>query len=122
MSVEIEVGLENAAKVKRPAVETEPPRAIVEKQPLITSKLRGRLVVGGIVLLAAFLGLFLYFHDRESTDDAQVDGHITPVASKIYGRISKVLVNDNEPVKAGELLARIDDRAMELFRDQAAGS
>ena len=122
MSVEIEVGLENAAKVKRPAVETEPPRAIVEKQPLITSKLRGRLVVGGIVLLAAFLGLFLYFHDRESTDDAQVDGHITPVASKIYGRISKVLVNDNEPVKAGQILAQIDMGDFQAAVDEAKGA
>jgi len=122
MSVEIEVGLENAATVKRPAVEPEPPRQVVEKQPLITSKLRGRLVVGGIVLLAAFLGLFLYFHDRESTDDAQVDGHITPVASKIYGRISKVLVKDNQPVKAGQILAQIDAADFQAAVDEAKGA
>jgi membrane fusion protein (multidrug efflux system) len=122
MSIEIEVGLENAAKVKRSAVEPEPPRPVVEKQPLITSKLRGRLIVGGIVLLGAFLGLFLYFHDRESTDDAQVDGHITPVASKIYGRISKILVNDNEPVKAGQILAQIDAADFQAAVDQAKGA
>ena len=61
-----------------------------------------------LCLLAVTIGLFLYFHNRESTDDAQVDGHITPVASKIYGRIGKVLVTDNEAVKAGQLLAQID--------------
>jgi membrane fusion protein (multidrug efflux system) len=122
MSVEIEVGLENAAKVKRPAVEPESARLVVEKQPLISSKLRTRLIFGGIVVLATFLGLFLYFHDRESTDDAQVDGHITPVASKIYGRISKVLVNDNQPVKAGQILAQIDMGDFQAAVDEAKGA
>jgi len=122
MSVEIEVGLENAAKVKRPAVEPESGRLVVEKQPLISSKLRTRLIFGGIVVLATFLGLFLYFHDRESTDDAQVDGHITPVASKIYGRISRVLVNDNQPVKAGQILAQIDMGDFQAAVDEAKGA
>jgi len=122
MSVEIEVGLENAAKVKRPAVEPESARLVVEKQPLISSKLRTRFIFGGIVVLATFLGLFLYFHDRESTDDAQVDGHITPVASKIYGRISRVLVNDNQPVKAGQILAQIDMGDFQAAVDEAKGA
>jgi membrane fusion protein (multidrug efflux system) len=122
MSVEIEVGLENAAKVKRPAVEPESARLVVEKQPLTSSKLRTRFIFGGIVVLATFLGLFLYFHDRESTDDAQVDGHITPVASKIYGRISRVLVNDNQPVKAGQILAQIDMGDFQAAVDEAKGA
>ncbi len=59
------------------------------------------------------------FHNRESTDDAQVDGHITPVASKIYGRVAKVLVTDNEAVKAGQLLAQIDPGDYQAAADQA---
>ncbi|HXP01282.1 MAG TPA: efflux RND transporter periplasmic adaptor subunit, partial [Luteibacter sp.] len=48
------------------------------------------------------------YSGRESTDDAQVDGHITPVASKIYGRVAEVLVLDNQPVKAGQVLVKLD--------------
>lgn len=120
MSVEIEVGLENAAKVKPSPAEL--PTAVDDKQPFLTSKLRGRLIIGGTLLLAAALGLFFYYHNRESTDDAQVDGHITPVASKIYGRVSKVLVNDNQPVKAGQILAQIDPADYQAALDQAKGA
>ena len=116
MSVEIEVGLENAANVKVPA---EPVRPEPPATPLSNGKLRRGLIIGGIVLLAAALGLFFYYHNRETTDDAQVDGHITPVASKIYGRVEKVLVNDNQNVKAGEVLVEIDPRDYQAAVDQA---
>ncbi len=53
------------------------------------------------------------------TDDAQVDGHITPVASKIYGRVAEVLVLDNQPVKAGQVLVKIDPRDYQAALDQA---
>src|SRR5258708_19239594 len=98
MSVEIDVGLENAVNVKVPHGETQ--KLDLGPDSLVSSKLRLRLIVGGAILLAALLGLYLYFHNRESTDDAQVDGHITPIAPKIYGRVAKVMVNDNQPLKA----------------------
>jgi len=47
------------------------------------------LIIGGVVLLAALLALFLYFHNRESTDDAQVDGHITPSLLKFRAASAK---------------------------------
>src|SRR5258708_14879177 len=116
MSVEIEVGLENAAKV-RPIPEEflleEPPKGL--KNP----KVRRLLVLGGGVLLLAVISLVAYYRNRESTDDAQVDGHITPVASKIYGRVAEVLVDDNEPVKAGQVLAKIDPRDYQASLGQA---
>jgi membrane fusion protein, multidrug efflux system len=116
MSVEIDVGLENAVSMKLPPAEPPVPEP---SKPLISSKLRGRLVIGAFVLIAVGLGLFLYFHDRESTDDAQVDGHITPVASKIYGRVAKVLVDDNQAVKAGQVLVQIDAADYQASVDQA---
>ena len=101
MSVEIEVGLENATRVK-PELEEE---ILLGERPkgLKNPKVRGLLIVGAVVVLLAVIGLVAYYHNRESTDDAQVDGHITPVASKIYGRVAEVLVTDNEPVKAGQV-------------------
>jgi len=70
-------------------------------------------------LLAALFALLVYYHNRETTDDAQVDGHITPIASKIYGRVAEVLVTDNEPVKAGQVLVKIDPRDYQAALDQA---
>jgi membrane fusion protein (multidrug efflux system) len=55
----------------------------------------------------------------ESTDDAYVMADYTTVAPKISGYIADVLVQDNEPVKAGRLLARIDDRDFKTALDQA---
>ncbi len=117
MSIEIEVGLENATKV-RPIAEELP----LEKETpkgLANPKVQRLAIFGGAVLIAALVGLFLYYHNRESTDDAQIDGHITPIASKIYGRVGTVLVNDNEAVKAGQTLVKIDPADYQAAVDQA---
>src|SRR5207247_11296524 len=45
-----------------------------------------------------------------STDDAHVEGTITPVSAKVSGHVAALLVGDNQPVKEGELLLRIDPR------------
>lgn len=45
-----------------------------------------------------------------STDNAQVDSHIVPVLPRVGGFVAEVLVKDHQPVQAGDLLARIDDR------------
>jgi len=117
MSVEIEVGLENAADVEVPL--PEPPKQEPAPKPLASPKIRRALLLGGAVLGAVLVGLLVYFHNRESTDDAQVDGHITPVASKIYGRVAEVLVDDNQAVKAGEVLAKIEAADYQAALDQA---
>jgi membrane fusion protein (multidrug efflux system) len=54
-----------------------------------------------------------------STDDAYVKADSTIIAPKVSGHIAEVLVSDNEPVKAGQLLARIDDRDFRTALDQA---
>ncbi len=120
MSVEIEVGLENAANVKVPPPEPRKPK--LSPEGLLSPKMRRLLTIGGVVLLAFALGLFYYFHNRETTDDAQVDGHITPIAAKISGRIAKVLVDDNQAVKAGQILAQIDPGDYQAAVDQAKGA
>jgi membrane fusion protein, multidrug efflux system len=116
MSIEIEVGLENAANVK-PTVEL----SLQEEAPkgLQNSGVRRLLLLGGMVLVGVVAGLFFYYHNRETTDDAQVDGHITPVASKIYGRVAEVPVLDNQQVKAGQVLVKIDPRDYQASLDQA---
>jgi len=116
MSVEIEVGLENAARA--PKVTEEQP---LEEAPkgVANPKIKRLLFGGGAVLLVALVSLFFYYHHRESTDDAQVDGHITPVASKVYGRVAEVLIDDNQQVKAGQVMVKIDPRDYQAAVDQA---
>jgi membrane fusion protein (multidrug efflux system) len=54
-----------------------------------------------------------------STDDAYVQADNTTVAPRISGYLNQVLVGDNEPVKAGQVLARIDDRDFKVALDQS---
>jgi len=118
MSIEIEVGLENATKVKPKATEEirlDQSEAVAAPQ----SKLRRNLMLGGVAAVALFAGLFVYYFNRESTDDAQVDGHITAVSAKVYGRVAEVLVNDNQEVKAGQPLVKLDARDYQAALDQA---
>jgi membrane fusion protein (multidrug efflux system) len=73
------------------------------------------------LILAAIVAFFIWrrLAGRESTDDAQIDGHINPVASRVGGTVLAVLVDDNQEVKAGTLLVRIDPRDYEIALERA---
>jgi membrane fusion protein (multidrug efflux system) len=86
----------------------------------IRSKIRWLLALAVLVVLAAGIYFWIeYYRNRVSTDDAQVDGHIVPVASKVYGMVSEVLVDDNQTVHSGDVILRIDDRDYQVKVDQA---
>jgi membrane fusion protein (multidrug efflux system) len=89
-------------------------------KPWENSRVRRLALGAGAVLLCALACLYWYYQGRESTDDAQVDGDITPIASKVYGTVAEVLVNDNQLVKAGQVLVRIDPRDAQAAVDQAS--
>ena len=97
--------------------ETEERPAVAEPE----KKSPVRFVVVILLMIAVGVGVWAYFHyrDRVSTDDAEVDGHITSIAPKISGNVVDVLVNDNQPVKAGDVLVRIDPRDYQARVDQA---
>jgi membrane fusion protein, multidrug efflux system len=50
----------------------------------------------------------------ETTDDANVGGEITTIASKIAGFVETVAIADNQTIKAGDLLVKLDDRVHDL--------
>jgi membrane fusion protein (multidrug efflux system) len=79
-----------------------------------------KLAVAGALLAIAAVGLFMWVRswNRVFTDDAQVDGHIAPISAKIYGNVSEVLVSDNQAVKKGDVLVRIDPRDYQARVDQ----
>jgi membrane fusion protein (multidrug efflux system) len=80
-----------------------------------------KFIVLGMLVLALAAGAWAYNHfsDRVSSDDAQVDAHIIAVAPKIPGTVLQVLVNDNQPVKAGDVLVKIDPRDYQARVDMA---
>ena len=79
---------------------------------------RRPVIVIGTVLLAGLFFLGLHFvaegFTRESSDDAFLSANVVALAPKVAGQVSKVCVNDNQRVKAGNLLVEIDPRDFEI--------
>ncbi|HEY0503063.1 MAG TPA: HlyD family secretion protein [Lysobacter sp.] len=80
---------------------------------LRTSTLVGLLAAGGATAAAGVTilpGSIVQGWDRHYTDNAYVRGDITQIAPKVSGHVTEVMVRDNQPVHAGDVLFRIDDR------------
>jgi len=76
---------------------------------------RAKFVALGLALLAAGGGGTAYAvsHGHETTDDAQVEGHVQTVAARTSGQVSEVLVKDNDVVEAGQIVAVLDKTDLE---------
>ena len=79
------------------------------------------VIVGVLVLALAGWGLSRYLYSRHhvTSDNAQVDGHITLIAPRISAFISRVLVDDNQHVNPGDTLVVLDDRDLRVKLEQA---
>jgi membrane fusion protein, multidrug efflux system len=77
------------------------------------------LIIAIVVLLMAGFFLWRYFNSYQSTDDAQIDGHLNPVSARITGHVLKLLVSDNQYVQAGQPLVQIDPRDYQVAVDRA---
>ena len=74
-----------------------------------------------VVLIATLIAGFAYWRYRQthvSTDDAYIDGRIQLVSARVQGTVAEVAVRDNQPVRAGDPLLRIDP---EPFKYEIAG-
>src|SRR5579862_4268587 len=100
----------------RPSV-TEPPRAPLpastadlQAKPSRRSDPRFRMfLIAGLIVLA-IVGFFVwrYLGSYESTDDAQIDGHVNSISARVSGHVIKLNVQDNQYVEAGTVLVEID--------------
>ncbi|HMF76171.1 MAG TPA: HlyD family secretion protein [Bryobacteraceae bacterium] len=80
-----------------------------------------RFVLLALLVVAAVVAIPVsaYYSARESTDDAQVDGDVIPVSARIAGTVVEVLVRDNQAVKAGQPLVRLDAADYQVSQAQA---
>ena len=93
--------------------------APADRTPARNKRAKWVLLVVIVVAAAVGVGLYLHFENQVSSDDAEVDGHITAIAPKISGNVVEVAVLDNQPVKQGQVLVRIDPRDYQARVDLA---
>lgn len=115
-SQEVSEVTKDKEQVQRPTSEPTPKKK--NRKPLIFA------VAGVAAIVAGNFGYhyWQYASTHEETDDATVSGHIHQVSSRINGNVSEVDVNDNQLVKKGQLLVKLDPRDLEVkvLQTQAA--
>jgi membrane fusion protein (multidrug efflux system) len=81
-----------------------------------------RVRIGAGVVILVVLGVAIWYWvtaGRESTDDAQVDAHVTQIAARVGGTVLRLPVADNQQVNAGDVLVEIDPRDYQVALDKA---
>jgi membrane fusion protein (multidrug efflux system) len=101
------------------------------KKPLITRVLGGIRehplgttfgILGLIVLVVCGAFLWNYLQSYESTDDAEVDGHVNAISSRIAGTVQSVSIENNQNVSRGELVVELDPRDYAVALAQQKGN
>src|SRR5213083_79850 len=103
-----------------PGAKTPPPRVTEAVKP--GGRRRTAFVIMGVVLVAlAALGArrWIFSLSHQSTDDAQVDGHIVPILPKVGGFVTEIRVDENQRVRMGDTLIVLDDRDYRVRLAQA---
>src|SRR6185436_2211812 len=79
------------------------------------TKQRVRAVsVAAVVVLVLILVAWRHLSGRESTDDAQIDGHVNGVSARVGGTVTELRVSDNQYVEKGATLLRIDAKGYQI--------
>ena len=105
---------------QHPVKGPQPPSPPVGTRP----RQRRRWRIPALIVLLIVLGvggylLWKYLGSYESTDDAQVDGHVDAISARINGHVSEVLVEDAQVVNGGDILVKIDPRDYQVAVAQA---
>jgi membrane fusion protein (multidrug efflux system) len=90
-------------------------RSYLREHPLV----KWGLILGILIVLVGVFFIWRYYSVRESTDDAQIDGHITPVSARVGGTVTAVNFNDNSLVKAGDVLVQLDTKDYQVAVQRA---
>src|SRR5580700_8284691 len=84
-----------------------------------SSGFRIAVVIAIVVLLVVGFFAYRYFTSYESTDDAQIDGHINSISARVSGHVIKLNVEDNQYVQAGTVLVEIDPADYQVAYERA---
>src|SRR5882762_10302707 len=84
-----------------------------------TPGFRIAVVIAAIVLVVVGFFIYRYVTSYESTDDAQVDGHVNSVSARISGHVIKLNVQDNQYVQAGTVLVEVDQADYQVAYERA---
>ena len=97
------------------------PRTYEGREAKSRRKLSAKILVPVAILVLAMAagGLYYFYAGWESTDDAQIDGYVNLVSSRVAGYVTHVYVDDNQYVKAGTLLAQIDPKDYQVALESA---
>jgi membrane fusion protein (multidrug efflux system) len=109
-------------EIERPKLSVEPPQPRRQGIFSVMKQNRRAILIGAVIIALVVAGLLWFFLAAyESTDDAQVDGHLHPVSARISGTILRVNpeVEDSHFVKAGTVLAEIDPADYQAERERA---
>jgi membrane fusion protein, multidrug efflux system len=92
-----------------------------QKKPrkLVFPIILGLVLVGAVVFTVKE---YVFLQSHEQTDDAQVDGDISPVIARVSGYVTKINFVDNQHVNAGDTLVILDDRDYKIKLDQAVAA
>ena len=77
------------------------------------------ILIALVVLVVVGFFVYRYFTSYESTDDAQVDGHINSISARVSGHVTKLNIRDNQYVNAGDVLVEIDPTDYQVALDRA---
>jgi membrane fusion protein (multidrug efflux system) len=80
------------------------------------------IIVGSVALAVVLVLVWRYLGSYESTDDAQIDGHLASVSARVAGHVHKLLVEDNQFVNAGTPLLEIDPKNYQVAVERARAS
>ena len=83
------------------------------------SRRKGIIIVVVVVLVLAALGFWWRSTYYEDTDDAQINGHLIQISSRIAGQVIKVNVEENQQVNKGDLIAELDPRDFQVAVENA---
>jgi membrane fusion protein, multidrug efflux system len=109
-------------EIQRPKFSVEPPQPRRQGIFAVMKQNRRAILIGAAIIALLVAGVVWFFLSAyESTDDAQVDGHLHPVSARISGTILRVNpeVEDSHFVKAGTVLAEIDPADYQAERERA---
>jgi membrane fusion protein (multidrug efflux system) len=83
------------------------------------SRRKGILIVVVVIVVLVVLGLWWRSTFTEDTDDAQINGHLIQVSSRIGGQVARVAVDENQVVQKGDVIAELDPRDYQVAVDNA---